>query len=254
MYTVIIIIFASSTFMIMHKTESTPLYRKLIDDLKKLIEDGKYRKGELLPSENELCKSYNTTRPTVRQALSELTNMGYIVRQQGKGSIVAEPKRGLGILSVSGLTTGVGNQDLKTSILVKPVKQSWPVDFPHPLTYEERLAGCIFFSRLRYINQEPVLYEETFLADIGLPRFTSRNLENRSFLKVLGEHYNVHVVGGEQKIWAIAADKQRARQLKIGQDSPIVHMKRKLYTNLKDLNIYSWLYCNTENYYLDDYF
>jgi len=238
----------------MQKTEVTPLYRKLMEDLRKLIEDGKYKKGELLPSENELCKTYNTTRPTVRQALSELTNMGYIVRQQGKGSLVSEPKRGLGILSVSGVTTGVGNQDLQTNILIKPVRQAWPGDFPHLLSYEEKTAGCIFFSRLRFINKEPVLYEETFLTDLYLPRFTSRNLENRSFLKVLNEHYNIHVVGGEQKIWAIAADKHRARLLKINQQAPIVHMKRKLYTNKKNLNIYSWLYCNTENYYLDDYF
>lgn len=238
----------------MQKTDSTPLYRKLLEDLKKLIENGKYKQGELLPSENELCKSYDTTRPTVRQALSELTNMGYIVRQQGKGSIVAEPRRGLGILSVSGVTAGVGDHNLKTVILGKPVKQGWPSELLHQLSFEELSAGCIFFTRLRYIHDAPVLYEETFLTDLNLPRFTSRSLENRSFLKVLNEYYNVEVVGGEQKIWAIAADKNQSRLLKVRQGSPIVHMKRKLKTNVKDLNIYSWLYCNTENYYLDDYF
>lgn len=238
----------------MQKADTIPLYRKLIDDLKKLIEDGKYKKGELLPSENELCKTYETTRPTVRQALAELTNMGYIVRQQGKGSIVAEPRRGLGILSVSGVTAGVGDQNLKTLILDKPVKQLWPPELLHQLTFEELNAGCIYFSRLRYINNVPILYEETFLTDISLPRFTSRNLENRSFLKVLKEHYNIEIVGGEQKIWAIAADKNRSKLLKLKQGSPIVHMKRKLKTNVRGLNIYSWLYCNTENYYLDDYF
>jgi DNA-binding GntR family transcriptional regulator len=50
----------------MRKEETTPLY-------KKLIEDGKYKQGELLPSENDLCKTYHTTRPTVRQVLAGLT-------------------------------------------------------------------------------------------------------------------------------------------------------------------------------------
>lgn len=238
----------------MKKSDSTPIYRKLIDDLKKLIEEGKYKEGELLPSENELCKVYHTTRPTVRQALSELTNVGYIVRQQGKGSIVATPKRGLGILSVSGVTAGVGDQNLKTVILEKPTKQNWPAELMHQLVYEEQIAGCIFFSRLRYINNVPILFEETFLTDIDLPRFTSRNLENRSFLKILYEYYKVEVVGGKQKIWAVAADKNKSRLLKLKPGSPIVHMQRKLETNVKNLNIYSWLYCNTENHYLDDYF
>lgn len=238
----------------MRKKEVTPIYKKLIDDLKKSIDDGKYKKGELLPSENDLCKTYYTTRPTVRQALAGLTNLGYIVRQQGKGSIVSEPKRGLGILSVSGVTAGVGDQNLKTLILKKPTKQSWPNILLQELTDDEKQAGCIYFTRVRYINNVPVLYEETFITDIHLPRFTSRNLENKSFLKILNEQYQIEVMGGEQKIWAITAGKTISKLLKLRKDSPIVHMKRKLKTNRKDLNIYSWLFCNTQNHFLHDLF
>jgi DNA-binding GntR family transcriptional regulator len=238
----------------MRKEETTPLYKKLIEDLKKLIDDGKYKKGDLLPSENDLCKTYHTTRPTVRQALTGLTNMGYIVRQQGKGSIVSEPRRGLGILSVSGVTAGVGDQNLKTVIVQKPVRRDWPSELLHELNAEEQNAGCFFFTRLRYINNVPILFEETFITNLHLPHFTSRNLENRSFLKILSEHYQVEITGGEQKIWAIAAGKTKSKLLRLHAASPIVHMKRKLKTNVRDLNIYSWLYCNTENYYLDDFF
>lgn len=238
----------------MRREDTTPLYKKLIDDLRKSIDNGKYKKGELLPSENDLCKKYRTTRPTVRQALAGLTNLGYIIRQQGKGSIVSEPKRGLGILSVSGVTAGVGAQNLKTLILKKPSKQSWPHILLPELTEIEKQAGCIYFTRVRYINNIPVLYEETFLTDIQLPRFTGRNLENRSFLKILNEQYHVEIVGGEQKIWAISAGKTIGKLLKLRTDSPIVHMKRKLKTNIPDLNIYSWLFCNTENHFLHDFF
>lgn len=238
----------------MSKADSTPLYKILIDDLKTAIDGGKFKKDELLPSENDLCKTYHTTRPTVRQALAELTNMGYIMRQQGKRSIVAEPKRGLGILSVSGVTAGIGDQSLKTVILKRPAKEEWPEILIQELTEEEKAAGCLYFTRVRYINNVPVLYEETYITDINLPRFTSRNLENRSFLKILNEHYDVEVVGGEQKIWAVTAGKSVSKLLKLKNVSPIVHMKRKLKTNIKDLNIYSWLYCNTENHFLHDFF
>lgn len=238
----------------MKKAETTPLYKKLIDDLKKAIDGGKYKIGDLLPSENDLCKTYGTTRPTVRQALAELASLGYIVKQQGKPSIVSEPKRGLGIMSVSGVTAGVGGQNLKTVILEKPARQPWPSILLQELTNSEKQAGCIYFSRVRYINNVPVLYEETFITDIQLPRFTSRNLENRSFLKILNELYQVQVVGGEQKIWAINADRNISNLLKLPINSPIVHMKRKLKTNVNGLNIYSWLFCNTENHFLHDFF
>ena len=238
----------------MKKAETTPLYKKLIEDLKKAIDGGKYKIGDLLPSENDLCKTYGTTRPTVRQALAELASLGYIVKQQGKPSIVSEPRRGLGIMSVSGVTAGVGGQNLKTVILEKPARQPWPSILLQELTNSEKQAGCIYFSRVRYINNVPVLYEETFITDIQLPRFTSRNLENRSFLKVLNEVYQVQVVGGEQKIWAINADRNISNLLKLRINSPVVHMKRKLKTNVNGLNIYSWLFCNTENHFLHDFF
>lgn len=238
----------------MKKEDTVPLYKKLLEDLKKAIDDGRYKTGELLPSENDLCKAYRTTRPTVRQALAELTNSGHIIRYQGKGSIVSEPKRGLGIMSVSGVTAGVGNQSLKTVILKKPTKQSWPFILTEELTDGEKQAGCIYFTRVRYINNVPVLYEETFITDIKLPRFTSRNLENRSFLNILHEQYQIDVIGGEQKIWAVKADKTISKILKLRINTPIVHMKRKLKTNVNGLNIYSWLFCNTENHFLHDFF
>lgn len=238
----------------MRSKAALPIYKQMINDLRKLIDEGKYQNGDLLPSENDLCRSYNTTRPTVRQALAELKRLGYIHIHHGKGSVVLEPKKGLGILSIIGVTTGVGNKNLKTELLQEPVKTTWPSPFFYTLGNAELEAGCIFFTRLRYINDVPVLFEETFITDIHLPRFTTRNLANRSLFKLLNEHYEVEVKGGEQNIWAIAADKNMGKILKVGSGSPVLHMKRKLQTNIKDLHIYSWLYCNTDEYYLQDYF
>lgn len=238
----------------MNNKENVPLYQKVIDDLKILIENGVYKKGALLPSENDLCKTYNTTRVTVRQALTGLMNMGFITRRHGKGSIVSEPKKGLGILSLSGVTAGIGDQTLKTIILQKPVAQKWPADFYYELNPAQQAAGCISFSRLRLIDNTPVLYEETFITNIKLPRFTSRKLEDRSLFKMLKEQYKVEIKEGEQKIWAIHGDKNTSKLLSIKTNHPIVHMKRRMQTNINDLNIYSFVYCNTEQNFLEDYF
>lgn len=231
-----------------------PLYKKVFDDLKLSIDSGKYEKGALLPSENELCKTYNTTRVTIRQALSGLMTIGYITRHHGKGSIVSEPKNGLGILSISGVTEGVGNQTLTTLILQKPVVQQWPADFFYELNAEEINQGCIFFTRLRYIDNIPVLYEETYIGNINLRGFTSKKLDNTSLFKTLKTFYDIEIKEGEQKIWAIHGDKKISKLLDIKTNHPIVHMKRRLQTNVKDLNIFSSVYCNTAEHFLQDYF
>lgn len=238
----------------MAKSPLLPIYKTLIIDLKSQIDAGHYKKGDLLPSENELCKSYGTTRPTVRQALGELTQMGYIIRQHGKGSIVSEPKSGLGILSLKGSTAGVGKKNLHTAVLEKAKRMDWPTDFPYELTESQHEAGCIYLSRLRHVNGLPTLYEETYITDIGLPRFHMHNLEKNPLFETLAKHHKVKIKEGEQKIWAVAASKPIAALLSINPGKPILHMKRSIQTNKTGLLIYSFLYCNTEEYFIQDYF
>ena len=59
--------------------EQIPQYRKLYELLRKHIVEGIYEEGSLLPSENELCTTYQMTRPTVRHALDTLVKEGLIL-------------------------------------------------------------------------------------------------------------------------------------------------------------------------------
>lgn len=237
-----------------NRRDSLPLYERVTADLKKEIDRGLYKVGDLLPSENELCAFYSTTRPTVRHALSRLTNMGYIIRYKGKGSIVTEPKRALGILSVSGVTAGVGAEKLETFILQKPIVRQWPASLLPDVNEIELAAGCIYFTRLRIISNRPVLFEETFISNLGLNGLLKCNLENRSLFKTLSDLYNIEITGGMQRIWAKKADKAISDLLKIKRNSPIAYVERKQHTNIKNVSIHSWLSCNTKEYYLEGYF
>lgn len=234
--------------------DTIPIYRVLFNNLKDQIDEGHYRIGDLLPSENDLCKVYSTTRPTVRQALGELARLGYIVRKHGKGSIVSEPKNGLGILSLKGSTAGVGKNNLRTEVLLKTQKIAWPSDFPYELTPAQQQAGCFFLTRLRHVNGLPTLYEETYITAINLPRFTMHNLEKNSLFETLSKYHRVEIKEGEQKIWAVTANKNLSDLLSVKAGKPVLHMKRSMHTNHPHLIIYSFLYCNTEEYFIQDYF
>jgi GntR family transcriptional regulator len=75
-----------------------PRYRQLADALRAEIAAGKYKEGDLLPTELELCASHTVSRHTARDALRILTEDGLITRRRGAGTVVA-PVAALGPFS-----------------------------------------------------------------------------------------------------------------------------------------------------------
>jgi len=232
----------------MPKQPGIPHHKKLYEILRKHITEGVYSEGDLLPSENELCRLYGLTRPTVRQSLSNLAADGYIRKHQGKGSIVHHLPREIGILSVSGTTTAVGDRSLRTMIIVKPVLIPWPGDFMFPLSELERESGAVYMERLRLIDGLPLFFDITYIANINLPRITARQFENRSLFRILRQHYNLEIKGGEQRIKAIQASGRIGRYLKLKKGEPVLHMERKMETSASGLYLYSSIFCNTGKY------
>jgi GntR family transcriptional regulator/GntR family frlABCD operon transcriptional regulator len=232
----------------MVNVRTIPQHRKLYEILRKHILEGVYQEGDLLPSENELCRLYKMTRPTVRQSLATLATDGYIIKHQGKGSIVHNLPREIGILSVSGTTSAVGNRNLMTKIIVKPVLMQWPENFMFPLSELEKESGCIYMERLRLLDGVPIFYDISFIANINLPRITARQFENRSLFQILRDHYRIEIKGGDQRIKAIPANLKIGKFLKIRKEQPVLHLERRLETNNAGLFLYSSIYCNTEKY------
>ena len=72
------------------ETLSEPLYAQLRDILKARIEQGLYPVGRRIPSEDQLNAQFGVSRITVRRALSELANEGYLIKRAGKGSYVSD--------------------------------------------------------------------------------------------------------------------------------------------------------------------
>ena len=69
-----------------------PLYCQLREILRRQIDAGALKPGDQLPPEPALGQTYGLSRITVRQALADLVDEGYVSRSRGKGTFVAERK------------------------------------------------------------------------------------------------------------------------------------------------------------------
>ena len=74
-----------------------PLYYQLKLIILNMVNNGQLKAGDAIPSEKELGKKYNLSRITVRSAIQELVQEGYLVKKRGVGTFVAGPKIRRGI-------------------------------------------------------------------------------------------------------------------------------------------------------------
>jgi len=63
-------------------------YEDIVEQIRKLIEKGKLRRGDQLPVEKELSETFRVSRLTVREAILSLETMKLVDRRQGDGTYV----------------------------------------------------------------------------------------------------------------------------------------------------------------------
>ena len=74
------------------KTNPFPLYMQLRDILREQVLSGEKNPGDHIPYEYDLCKMYEVSTVTVKNALKELEKEGLIIRIKRKGTFVADTK------------------------------------------------------------------------------------------------------------------------------------------------------------------
>lgn len=84
-----------------------PKYQVIIDDIKSYILSGTYKAGEKIPSELTLLEEYNVSRQTVRKAILELSNEGFLRSEKGSGTYVSTQYRSKAGGKTSNKTIGV---------------------------------------------------------------------------------------------------------------------------------------------------
>jgi len=72
--------------------EKSPIFQQIKDYLVGEIASGRWKEGELVPSEQALVRQFGVSRMTVNRAVRELTAEQVLVRRQGSGTYVAPQK------------------------------------------------------------------------------------------------------------------------------------------------------------------
>jgi GntR family transcriptional regulator len=224
-----------------------PIYYQIMQTMKSWILNKEFGPGERLPSENELAAKFNVSRLTVRQAISQLAQQGFLNSRRGEGTFVTNNDKLIDShsLEICGpmddlffwqmLKLKVGSAEIAPVAPSKLVKEKLQlgdttnevIQIKRVLLSRDKLSNYI-------INYLPV--------EIG-SRINGKDLYERTLLSILQQDFKVQFSEAIQTVEASFADQEVSEKLGIASGSPILFVERTMYgQNREPIELYQSSY------------
>jgi len=201
-----------------------PLYHQLTGILKAEIESGKWRAGEQLPTETNLAELFGISKITVRQGLQELAELGYIRREQGRGTFVAPRKFDEGPRGLTSFTEEMKRHDLVATarVLAQSVGEA---DARVAQALQLPVKSPVFvLKRLRLASGEAMTLQTAHLPAAFVPGLKVDH--DASLYEILQQRFHLYPARARETYFAAAADKSAAGLLGIAAGSPVFTVER----------------------------
>ena len=205
---------------------AVPLYYQLASILREHIVSGKYLAGDRLPTEEALARDYDVSRITIRQALGDLEKEGFIKREAGRGTFVADRRTFSNTFRMEGSLEDLISMGQSTTVRVlslTTIKASASeADFLR-LNLGDPLVRC---TRLRLHGGTPFSYIINHVpGDIG-KHLRPEAWKKGSILRQIETGLGIRMGDADQTISASLADAHLARLLKAGIGAALLSVDR----------------------------
>ncbi|HZG74171.1 MAG TPA: trehalose operon repressor [Chondromyces sp.] len=216
----------------------TNKYMQIYQELARNIQDGLYKPMETLPSENELSELYQTSRETIRKALTLLAQNGMIQKIRGKGSLVLDvPKMSF---PVSGL---VSFKELQDSLGSEIETIVYDIGLIHPDVWLEKQLNIKEKEevwkvvRSRKINGERIILDKDYFVKRHVPLLTKEICE-KSIYDYLENNLGLSISFAKKEIVVEPCTEEDQNYLDLKDYDHIVVVKTSVY--LDDASLFQY--------------
>ncbi|SFA76652.1 transcriptional regulator, GntR family [Lentibacillus halodurans] len=220
------------------KIDSRHLYLQVIDQIKRDIENGRYKTNQKLPSEFQLSKDIGVSRATLREALRILEEENIVTRRHGVGTFVnPKPIFSSGIEQLNSVTYMI-EQSGKI-----PGSQFLSTEFLEP-TEDERLKFAPIeintlakIERVRTADDQPVVFCIDKLPDGLIP--LDRVHKTDSIFKLMEQYSGKRITYAVTYIEPVSYHDRIYEVLKCDPEQSILLLKQMHYTDEDEPVLYS---------------
>lgn len=224
------------------------LYSKLIEKL--VDEISLMEKGDKLPSERQLCKDFDVSRTTVRNAIKTLVNAGVLYQIQGKGTFVREKNREnlSNYYSFTEQTKKNGKTPKSIVVDFEIKKANSKIKEILNLDHDDKI---IQFDRLRLADDIPMMYEMTIIPYDKFKEINKKILGKKALYDIFKDKYNLKIYEVKERFSVSKLDKKMAQSLNLKEDSPCLKIKRKSLTVSEEVIEYTISYARGDMFYYE---
>jgi GntR family transcriptional regulator len=197
-----------------------PLYHQVKTWILGGIENGLWRPDERLPSEDDLADKFSVSKITVRQALRDLAQLGYVRREQGRGTFVQRPPLIEGPRKLTSFSEEMRRQGVTaTSKVLEQGTIPASADVASMLGLVEEMP-VFRLRRLRLADGDPMGVQTTYIPAPLVPGIEHRDFTRASLYDVLGVHYDLFPSIAHETHYAFAVGSEDAALLRVAEGAP----------------------------------
>jgi GntR family transcriptional regulator len=227
-----------------------PLYRQIKTLITESLVSGEWRPGDLIPSEIELASRFSVSQGTVRKAINELADQNFLVRQQGKGTLVASHSEEHSQFPYLRITPDRGVVDELAATLLDCRRLKLDAASARKLDLPAG-AGAFLVARILLIGGKKSVYEEIRLPATLFKGLSAGTIERHHCMlySMYESEFDIRILHVAEQIKAAAAQNPAANHLGLDEGQPILTIERVAYTYADRPVELRRSYCNTREHH-----
>ncbi len=211
------------------------MYRQVKDHIVKMINTGDLNPRDRVPSENDLVKSFGIARMTAHRALRELAEDGYVVRQAGVGTFVADTRSYSDVLKVKNIADEIRARGHVHSAEVLELGE---VDADQRLTDKLNLrrGASLFHSVILHLESgTPIQLERRWVCVALAPEYLKQDFTKTTPNVYLSGVAPLHTV--EHVVRAIMPSEATRDILRLADNEPCLLIRRRTWTEGRPVSL-----------------
>ena len=211
------------------KPQRIPRYLQLAGELREAILRDDFASGRQFPTETVLCRKYDVSRYTVREALRRLEAEGLIQRRRGSGTTVQPAAARGGALHQPLSNVGELLQYARDSEVMYELQGRGPLPGEVAVQLAEPTGGewTVYRGVRRHAGDAPpIAATDAYFHEMLGDAVAALDLGAGTLFSQIEQLAGVQIGKVTQDIQAIAADAQIAAALEVDEGSPVLRILR----------------------------